>query len=163
MRRLSSAGKSGTRYHVKDMRGIMENHLFTDPMAKIKLSELKRAHVLDFRELLIEKLGYTRTVQKTVSVLKTIVKEAYFREVIGRDPTAGIGISRYQPKEIDTFTVEEFRALFPPKPPGPWKDIYDYTGYRYTVFGKGRSIWRSATRTEAGSAEPGGQSDLPRL
>ena len=126
VRRLTSEGKSITKYHVKDMRNIMDNHLFTDPIGNRKLPEIKRADILDYRERLIEKLGYTRTVQKAVSVLKTIVKEAYFREDIARDPTMGIGITKYKPKEIGTFTEEELKKLFPPTPPGPWKDVYDY-------------------------------------
>ena len=39
--------------------------------------------------------------------MRTILKEAYFREDITRDPTVGIGNSRYQPKEIGVFTAEE--------------------------------------------------------
>jgi len=127
VRRLTSEGKSITKYHVKDMRNIMDNHLFTDPITKLKLPEIKRAHILDFRERLIEKLGYTRTVQKAVSVLKTILKEAYFREDIARDPTAGIGVTKYKPKEIGTFTEEELKQLFPATSPGPWKDLHDYS------------------------------------
>lgn len=126
VKRLVAEGKSITRYHVKDMRRILENHLLTDPVAKVRLGALKRSHILDFRERLIEKLGYTRTVQKAVGVLKTILKEAYFREDISRDPTVGIGVSRYQPKEIGVFTAEELQTLFPASPPGPWEDLNDY-------------------------------------
>jgi hypothetical protein len=75
--------------------------------------QIKRADILDFRERLIERMGYTRTVQKAVSVLKTILKEAYFREDIARDPTAGIGVTKYNPKEVSIFTEEELQTLFP--------------------------------------------------
>ena len=126
VKRLVAEGKSITRYHVKDMRRILENHLLTDSIAKVRLGKLKRFHILDYRERLVEKLDYTRTVQKAVGVLKTILKEAYFREDISRDPTVGIGVSRYQPKEIGAFTAEELKALFPAIPPGPWGDL---TGY----------------------------------
>ena len=108
------------------LRRILENHVLTDSIATVRLGKLKRSHILDFRERLIEKLGYTRTVQKAVGVLKTILKEAFFREDISRDPTVGIGVSRYQPKEIGVFTAEELKTLFPEKPPGPWGDL---TGY----------------------------------
>jgi hypothetical protein len=127
VKRLVAEGKSITRYHVRDMRSIMENHLLTDPVVNVRLSALKRSHILDYRERLIEKLGYTRTVQKAVGVLKTILKEAYFREDISRDPTVGIGSTRYQPKEIGVFTAEELKKLFPTEPPGPWGDLTGYT------------------------------------
>jgi integrase len=127
VKRLVAEGKSITRYHVRDMRSIMENHLLTDPVVNVRLSALKRSHILDYRERLIEKLGYTRTVQNAVGVLKTILKEAYFREDISRDPTVGIGSTRYQPKEIGVFTAEELKKLFPTEPPGPWGDLTGYT------------------------------------
>ena len=126
VKRLVAEGKSITRYHVKDMRRVLENHLFTDAIADVRLGKLKRSHILDCRGRLVEKLDYTRTVQKAVGVLKTILKEAYFREDISRDPTVGIGLSRYEPKEIGAFTAEELKALFPAKSPGPWRDLTSY-------------------------------------
>ncbi len=126
VRRLLNEGKSISRYHVKNMRGVLENHVFMDKIARVRISEIKRADILDFRERMVEKMGYTRTVQQAVSVLKTILKEAYFREDIIRDPTAGVGVTKYQPAEIGTFSAEELRALFPASSPGPWKDL---TGY----------------------------------
>ena len=126
VRRLVDEGKSITRYHVKDMRRILENHLFDDPITKLKLSAIKRADILDYRERLIGKMGYTRTVQKAVSALKTILKEAYFREDIDRDPTQGIGVTTYRAKEIGIFTEDELQRVFPPDPPGPWQDLSDY-------------------------------------
>ncbi len=127
VRRLLSENKSVTRYHAKNMRSVLELHVLTDRLAKLRISEIKRADILDFRERLVEKLGYTRTVQRVLSVVKIIFKEAYFREEITRDPTAGIGLTKYEPAEIGTFTVEELRVLFPVDPPGPWRDLTGYT------------------------------------
>ena len=126
VRRLLSEGKSITRYHVKDMRRILENHVFTDEIADMRLPEIKRAHVLDFRERLVEAMGFSRTVQKTMSVLKIILKEAFFREEIERDPTAGIGNTKYEAASVGTFTEDELRMLFPRKVPDPWGDINAY-------------------------------------
>lgn len=126
VRRLLNEGKSISRYHVKKLRRVLENHVFPDKIARLRISEIKRADILDFRERLIENMGYTRTVQQAVSVLETILKEAYFREEINRDPTAGVGVTKYQPAEVGIFSEEELRSLFPPDSPGPWKDL---TGY----------------------------------
>ena len=126
VRRLLGEGKNIERYHVKNVRRMIKNHVFTDPIAKIRLPELKRAHILDFRDRMISKLGFTRTVQMTMSGLKTILKEAYFREEIDRDPTQGIGNTRYVPDETGTFTEEELKKLFPLQIPGPWKGVDDY-------------------------------------
>lgn len=121
------------------MRSIMENHLLTDPVVKVRLAALKRSHILDYRERLIEKLGYTRTVQEAVGVLKTILKEAYFREDISRDPTVGIGSTRYQPKEIGVFTADELKKLFPAVPPGPGGNL---TGYTVFLMAAITGMWR---------------------
>ncbi len=68
VRRLASEGRSVTRYHVKNMRSVLEHHVLTDPIAKLRITEMKRADILDFRERLVGKMGYTRTVQRAVSV-----------------------------------------------------------------------------------------------
>lgn len=126
VRRLLSEGKSITRYHVKDMRRVLEMHVFTDPIADMRLADLKRAHILDFRDRLIQAKGFTRVVQKTMSVLKIILKEAFFREEIERDPTAGVGSTKYESGEVGTFAVYELRKLFPRHIPEPWGDINAY-------------------------------------
>lgn len=126
VKRLLSEGKSITRYHVKDMRRILENHVLTDAIAEMRLPEIKRAHVLDFRERLVEAMGFSRTVQKTMSVLKIILKEAFFREEIERDPTAGVGNTKYEKAVVGTFTEDELRTLFPSRVPDPWGDINAY-------------------------------------
>ena len=126
VRRLVGEGKSITRYHVRDTRRILENHIFTDPIAKMRLAELKRAHILDFRDRLIQSEGFTRTVQKTMSALKVILKEAYFREEIERDPAAGVGNTKYESETVGAFTEDELRRLFPPRVPDPWGDINAY-------------------------------------
>lgn len=113
VKRLVAEGKSITHYHVRDMRSIMENHLLTDPVVKVRLSVLNRSHILDYRERLIEKLGYTRTVQKAVGALTTILKEAYFREDISRDPTVGdrVGIAEDDGLELIPTKASSLFAL----------------------------------------------------
>ena len=101
--------------------------LFTDPISDGRLPELERAHILDFRDRLLGKLGFSRTVQMTMTGLKTILKEAYFREDIDRDPTQCIGNTRYIPDDTGIFTVEELKRIFPAKIPGRWINIHAYS------------------------------------
>ena len=126
VRRLLGEGKSIEHRHVSNMRRMIQNHLFTDPIGDIRLPELKRAHILDFRDRLLGKLGFTRTVQMTMTGLKTILKEAYFREDIDRDPTQGIGNTRYVPNDTGIFTAEELKRIFPAQIPGPWVNVHAY-------------------------------------
>jgi len=126
--RLRSEGKSITRNHVKIQRSVMEKYLFSDPVSSISLGEITRDDILQYRSRLIKKLGRTRTVQKAVGILKTILKEAYFREHIDRDPTAGIGKIKYESKETGIFSAEEIRELFR-EAPGVWGDIKGYCAF----------------------------------
>jgi len=106
----------------------MENHLFTDTIVSIPVGEITRDDILQYRSRLIKKLGQTRTVQKAMGVLKTILKEAYFREHIDRDPTVGIGKIKYETREAGIFSSEELRALFA-EMPGVWKDSMGYCAF----------------------------------
>ena len=71
-------------------------------------------------------MGFTRTVQKIMSALKIILREAYFREEIDRDPTIGVGSTKYDSQDVGAFTVDELRMLFPRRIPDPWGDINAY-------------------------------------
>ena len=126
VRRLLGEGKSIGEYHVKNVRLMIENHLFNDAIADIRLPDLKRAYILDYRDRLLNRLGFTRRAQMTMSGLKTILKEAFFREDIERDPTVGIGTTKYDSGDVGAFTVEELRRLCPSGVPGPWADVNAY-------------------------------------
>lgn len=126
--RLRSEGKSITRNHAEIQRLVMKKHLFPDSIVDTPITEITRDSILQFRSRLIQKHGYSRTVQKVISLLKTILNEAYFREHIDRDPTIGIGKIKYEPREVGTFTEKELKSLFK-EVPGVWKDRKDYTAF----------------------------------
>jgi len=127
VRRLLDENKSITKRHVSIQRGILINHVFSDPIVHKKLSQIKRADIIDFRSRLIKQGKGIRTVNKSVGILKIIFKEALFREDIDKDPTIGVGNITYTQKEVGTFTLEELRSIFPLNELGPWKDKLDYT------------------------------------
>ena len=126
--RLVSERKSITRRHVKEQRALLDRNVFTDALANMKISKIRRADILDFRTRLLKRTGdKIRTVNKTIGVLKTIFKEGIFREDLERNPVVGIGDINYKQREIGIFTIEELRNLFPSDSLGPWKDIQDHT------------------------------------
>jgi len=126
--RLVSERKSITKRHVKEQRALLERNVFTDAIADVKISKLRRADILDFRTRLLKRTDdKIRTVNKTVGVLKTIFKEGIFREDLDRNPVVGIGDINYQQRETGIFTIEELRNLFPSDSLGPWKDILDHS------------------------------------
>ena len=126
--RLIAEGKSVTRNHANVQRSVMRNHVFPDPIVNMRIAEIRRADLLDYRARLLKKHGQSRTVQKAMSVAKTILKEAYFREDIDRDPSIGIGKTKYTPQEVGILSPKELAALFA-EIPGPWGDVYTYTAF----------------------------------
>jgi integrase len=127
-RKLIEEGRQITKRHAYNQRRWLEKHILTDPIADKQLMELTRADVLDFRGRLARKLSTkVNTVNKVLAVLKTIIKEACFREDLDRDPTAGVGNLKEHRREAGIFTADELRALFPLEGLGPWANIQTKT------------------------------------
>lgn len=61
-----------------------------------------------------------------MSVLKTILKETFFREDLERDLTTGVGNTKYESGEIGVLAEAELKTLFPRTIPDPWDDINAY-------------------------------------
>ncbi len=79
IRRLIDEDKSITRRHAKNQRGWLEKYVYTDEIANMKFNNITRANLIDFRSRILKKIGDKRnTVNKVMSVIKTIFKEAFF-------------------------------------------------------------------------------------
>jgi integrase len=132
IRRLREEGKSITHRNVKIQRQRLQKHILSDSFANKRLSEITRADVLDLRSRLLAK-NAPATVNKALSIVKVIFREAVYREEINRDPTAGVGRIREQKKQRGIFTVEELRELFPDHGYGPWRDVHDFTCFYFAA------------------------------
>ncbi len=117
---------------VNIQRSRLENHIFTDPISNKKILDITRADIIDFRSRLVSQKGDS-TANKTIGVLKTIFKEALFREDINRDPTIGIGKIKYDKKVTGILSPTELKAIFPTDRLGPWKDKLDYSCFLLTA------------------------------
>ena len=127
-RKLREEGRQITRRYARGQRLLLEKYLLKDRIAEKPLSSITRADVLDYRSRLAEQLGSkVNTSNKALAVLKTILKEALFREDLPRDPTAGVGNLKEDRKEAGIFTAEELRAMFPVVGLGPWKNLQGKT------------------------------------
>jgi len=81
---------NGRTFGVKtklDNRHRLEAYIMPDPICKMRLCDITRPDVLDFRDRLIEKLGYTRKAQLTLVAYKNIMHSALNRGLIDNDPT----------------------------------------------------------------------------
>jgi len=128
IRRLLDERKSITRRHARNQRIWLEKYILPDEIANKPLSKITRADIIDFRSRLLRKIpDKVNTVNKVMSVLKIIFREAVIREEIERDPTYGLGTIKHVPNEPGIFTLAELDKLFPPESLGPWKELLDYT------------------------------------
>ena len=75
-----------------DNRYKLKAYIFPDPICKKRLCDISRPDVLDFRDRLIDKLGYTRKAQLTLICFKNIIHAALDRGLINSDPTVKVNI-----------------------------------------------------------------------
>jgi len=127
IRRLIDENKSIGKLHCKNRRSLIDNYILCDSIANKKLSEIKRADILDFRERLKNKDISVNLINKIIGTLKTIFSEALYREEINRNPVIGIGNIKEKPKERGIFTEDELKVLFPVKGLGVWENLQDFT------------------------------------
>ena len=103
--------KSMGKEYVKQQRRYLERFVFTDLVARIKLADLKRGHLLDWRSRIRDRFGIG-PANYAVKALKTVLKYACFRGDIDRDPTGGIGQIKSLAPARGTFTAEELSQMF---------------------------------------------------
>jgi len=109
--RLSLEGKHFADKTLADNHRTIETYILKDAIASALLVDIHRAEVLAFRDRLIASAGRTRTAQKTLGILRVILREALFREIISADPTAGVGKITYEAKVRSAVGAADVRKL----------------------------------------------------
>lgn len=110
--RLSEKKSIGTE-HVQQQRGRIERYVLEDPIAAIKLGELKPGDLVDWR-FRIQNQYSDGAANNAMKALKAVLHEALFRGEIERDPTLGIGNIKLDSLEVGVLTEEELAQLFNP-------------------------------------------------
>lgn len=109
--RLAEEGKPITTGWIKASRRYMETLVLVDgDLADQPLARITRNELLEFRT---RSLARTTVVQtnRAISLLKVILREAYFRGIIPNDPTQGIGQVQHKAKPKAILTTAEIRLL----------------------------------------------------
>ncbi len=130
--RLLAEKKQISRQHADHQRTLIDKYILTDPIADMRIRELRRGHILDFRRRILAKTT-DRQANRILGVLKACLKEGIYREELERDPTAGIGNIREEKRERGTFSREELRALFPADGLGPWPDLQAFACFLFAA------------------------------
>ncbi len=138
---LKEAGRF-TQRHARIHRGRLENHVFDDPFADRRLSEITRADIFDLRSRLLKKCT-PATTNKVIDVVKAVIREAVIREDLSHDPTEFVRRVRHQKRERGIFSVDELKRLFPEHGYRPWEWVQDYTCFH---LGRGQrgAAWRAS-------------------
>jgi hypothetical protein len=112
IRRVLEETGGFTCRHARIQRGRLENHVFTDPIALKRISEITRADIFDLRSRLLERCSSANT-NKATDTVKIVLREAVLREEISSDPKELVRRVRHKRRERGIFTVEELKRLFP--------------------------------------------------
>jgi integrase len=126
----STIGKT----HVQKSRMWLEKYVFTDKQfCKLRMFEIRRHHILDFKKRLINKIGLCNTVNKVRDMIRTIFSEAFLREEIPRNPAIRIGNVKYDTIKRCVFSTDEIKLMFR-ECPGAWGDLLTYTLFYTAAF-----------------------------
>jgi len=126
--RLEIEGRKPTDRYLQIQRINLEKHIFSSSFSNKQIDNIKRADVLDFRKDLNSKKLKPATINKILSAVKTIFREAELREDITHNPTDGIGNVKDSVSSKDILTNEELSTLFDKNNYVQiWKDIMSYT------------------------------------
>jgi integrase len=127
---LAGEGKRIGDRHLREQRALLDRHILKDVLADKALAEISRGDVIAFRARILEKLpGKIRTVNKTIGVLKTIFREAVYREDLRSNPAQGIGNTKYQVNKSGVLSMEELKKLSPRIRPGSGRTLNGYTAF----------------------------------
>ncbi len=128
VKRLLEQGRIIGEQHCKNRRSLLEKYVFTDPIADLKIADINRGCILDFQGKLVNNNNISKnTVNKVIATLNTVFGEAFYREVIIKNPVSRVGELKYKSKEIGTFNEKELQMIFPENGIGPWNSNLDYT------------------------------------
>lgn len=113
--RLKTEGKPFSDQHKINSRKLLVSDVLPDPICQKVMADLTRADVLAFRDRLVARRGACRTSQRVMGVLRLVLREALFRELLGRDLFAGVGQIAYEKKVRSALPVEQLSPVFDPK------------------------------------------------
>jgi integrase len=112
--RVRLEGKLYSKRTEANYRGTLERDVLPDPIMGKRLCDLRRGDLLAFRSRMVAKRGPRRAAQVAYSVLRLVIKEALFAELLERDPTLGIGQLAYAPRIRRALSLKELRVVLDP-------------------------------------------------
>ena len=131
----ATAGSPLGESYVKLSRGYIERFVLTDPIAEQRIGEIRPGDFEDFQTRLLRRIPNKRTTAKrSLEVLRLILRRAYRRGEIDRNPADGVLQFAVTAKQRGIYELAELEKLFPKDvwqkgDFSPWQDAYDYTAF----------------------------------
>jgi integrase len=128
-------GEDSDPGHEKDCNSWLNRFILTDVIADLPITKINRGNIEDFQNRLIKSMpDKLPTVVKVMVVLKLIMKRAYERGDIDKNPTLGVKSVKVKKRERSLYKRDDLDTLFPKSvwEDGaflPWDDPYDYTAF----------------------------------
>jgi len=113
---------------------MLIKHVKPSTFVQLKLLDVKRAHLSDFRSSLLNKKLKPATVNLIMGIVKTIFNEAFYREDIVINPAQGLGVSAEKRDEGGIFSPEEIGRMFFGDKIAIWKYEVAYACFFLTAF-----------------------------
>jgi integrase len=130
---MREEGKKVTEGYANIQRLNLETHVFTAKLNKMKLGDIKRGHILEFRTSLVAKNLKPATVNKIMAALKVVFREAKYREHILINPMDEVGNIKEIRDEDSFLTRSELNRLFPKDYLAIWKSEVAYVCFFLAV------------------------------
>lgn len=125
--RLLAEGKSFSKRYCDRQRGYLEKYVFPSYLGSMKLDEIKRGNLLDFRAMLQNKGVTGNSINSIMKAVKVVFSEAVYREDIPYNPATGLGTVKTNNKEAGIFSEQELKAMFiDPQNNLVWQTPADY-------------------------------------
>lgn len=133
--RRRDEGRTFSVEYIRNSRNYVERFILPDPIARIKLADLRRRDVLAWRKRLLDTLGPRRMIWHILGALKLILNEAVYEELLDASPASRVANPTYPRKERTAITLDALRALLDPglyEDPRHWMATVcvAYTGMR---------------------------------
>ncbi len=125
--RIVDEGKPYAARTLTGNRFVLDRYILTDPIADMKLADIRRSDVVEFRSRLVTQVGRRRISQVAYSALRVILREAEFNEMIDRSPCSGIGQISYKQKVREAYSLVQISRILDPAlytDPLHWRAAY---------------------------------------
>jgi integrase len=108
-------GKKFSAHYIRDNRDYLERFVLTDSsLVDLPLKEVRRRDILAWRQRLVAAHGARRSSARIVQVLKKVLNEAVYQELLDYSPAAKVSLPAYEKKERDAVDLDSLKKMLDP-------------------------------------------------